>query len=40
VHQRGTISVDDIELTKDVQNFEAVPMETGMVFQQFNLFPY
>lgn len=39
-HQRGTIIVDGIELTKDVHNIEAVRMETGMVFQQFNLFPH
>lgn len=39
-HQEGQIIVDDIELTKDVRNIEAVRMETGMVFQQFNLFPH
>ena len=39
-HQRGTIVIDGIELTKDVHNIEAVRMETGMVFQQFNLFPH
>lgn len=39
-HQRGTIIVDGIELTHDVRNVEAVRMETGMVFQQFNLFPH
>jgi general L-amino acid transport system ATP-binding protein len=38
-HQRGTIIVDGIELGHDVRNVEAVRMETGMVFQQFNLFP-
>jgi general L-amino acid transport system ATP-binding protein len=32
--------IDGIELTKDVRNIEAVRMETGMVFQQFNLFPH
>ncbi|MCC7129936.1 MAG: amino acid ABC transporter ATP-binding protein [Anaerolineae bacterium UTCFX2] len=40
VHQRGTIIIDGIELTKDVNNIEKVRMETGMVFQQFNLFPH
>jgi len=40
VHQAGTIVVDGIELTKDVHNIEKVRMETGMVFQQFNLFPH
>jgi general L-amino acid transport system ATP-binding protein len=39
-HQRGTIKVDGIELTHDVRNIERVRMETGMVFQQFNLFPH
>jgi general L-amino acid transport system ATP-binding protein len=39
-HQRGTIIVDDIELSHDVRNIEQVRMETGMVFQQFNLFPH
>ncbi|MBA4379157.1 MAG: amino acid ABC transporter ATP-binding protein [Anaerolinea sp.] len=39
-HQRGTIFVDGIELTHDVRNIEKVRMETGMVFQQFNLFPH
>lgn len=39
-HQRGQIIIDGIELTHDVRNIEAVRMETGMVFQQFNLFPH
>ncbi len=39
-HQRGQIIVDGIELTNDLRNIEAVRMETGMVFQQFNLFPH
>jgi general L-amino acid transport system ATP-binding protein len=39
-HQRGRIEVDGIELTHDVRNIEAIRMETGMVFQQFNLFPH
>lgn len=39
-HQRGDIIVDGIELTHDVRNIEAIRMETGMVFQQFNLFPH
>ncbi len=39
-HQRGTIIVDDIELSHDVRNIERIRMETGMVFQQFNLFPH
>ena len=39
-HQRGTIVVDGIELGHDVRNIERIRMETGMVFQQFNLFPH
>lgn len=39
-HQHGSIVVDGIELSHDVRNIEAVRMETGMVFQQFNLFPH
>ena len=39
-HQKGRIIIDGIELNKDVQNIEAVRMEIGMVFQQFNLFPH
>jgi general L-amino acid transport system ATP-binding protein len=39
-HQRGTIQIGGVELTNDVRNIERVRMETGMVFQQFNLFPH
>jgi len=39
-HQRGTIIIDGIELNKDMRNVERIRMETGMVFQQFNLFPH
>ncbi len=39
-HQRGQMIVDGIELTHDVRNIEKVRTETGMVFQQFNLFPH
>jgi general L-amino acid transport system ATP-binding protein len=39
-HQKGDIIVDGIELTKDMHNIEKIRMETGMVFQQFNLFPH
>jgi general L-amino acid transport system ATP-binding protein len=39
-HQRGSIVVDGIELTSDTHNVEKIRMETGMVFQQFNLFPH
>jgi general L-amino acid transport system ATP-binding protein len=39
-HQQGDIYVDGIELSHDVRNIEKIRMETGMVFQQFNLFPH
>ncbi len=39
-HQRGQIIVDGIELSNDIRNIEAIRMEVGMVFQQFNLFPH
>ncbi len=39
-HQAGQIIVDGVELTNDMHNIEKVRMETGMVFQQFNLFPH
>ncbi len=39
-HQQGQIIVDGIELTHDVRDIEAIRKETGMVFQQFNLFPH
>ena len=39
-HDRGRILVDGIELSDDVRNIQEVRRETGMVFQQFNLFPH
>ena len=39
-HQQGQIIIDGIELSNDVRNIEKVRMETGMVFQSFNLFPH
>ncbi|HEX7975387.1 MAG TPA: amino acid ABC transporter ATP-binding protein [Anaerolineales bacterium] len=39
-HQKGQIIVDGTELTGNMRNIEKVRMETGMVFQQFNLFPH
>ncbi len=39
-HQEGQIIVDGVELTNDMRNIEQIRMETGMVFQQFNLFPH
>ncbi|HEX6141157.1 MAG TPA: amino acid ABC transporter ATP-binding protein [Geminicoccaceae bacterium] len=39
-HQKGHIIVDEIELTHDVKNIDAIRREVGMVFQHFNLFPH
>ena len=39
-HDGGRIVVDGIELSDDVRNIQEVRRETGMVFQQFNLFPH
>jgi len=39
-HDRGTIIVDGIELTDDIKAIQQIRTETGMVFQQFNLFPH
>ena len=39
-HQQGTIMVNGTELSHDVRNIEEIRKETGMVFQQFNLFPH
>jgi general L-amino acid transport system ATP-binding protein len=38
--QKGTISIDGIDLSHDLRNIEAIRREVGMVFQQFNLFPH
>ncbi len=39
-HDSGRLRVDGIELSDDVRNIQEVRRETGMVFQQFNLFPH
>ena len=39
-HQQGKILVDDIELTDNLKNIEAIRREVGMCFQHFNLFPH
>ncbi len=39
-HDRGQIVVDGVELTDDVRSIQEVRRETGMVFQQLNLFPH
>jgi len=40
VHDSGQIVVDGVELTDDIKVIHEVRKETGMVFQQFNLFPH
>ena len=39
-HQKGKITVDEIELNKKTKNITTIRSEVGMVFQQFNLFPH
>jgi general L-amino acid transport system ATP-binding protein len=40
IHQRGEIVVDGVTLTDNVKNIDTIRRDTGMVFQQFNLFPH
>ncbi|WP_299372030.1 amino acid ABC transporter ATP-binding protein [uncultured Kiloniella sp.] len=39
-HQQGDIIVDNIELTGNLKNIDAIRREVGMCFQHFNLFPH
>jgi len=39
-HDDGRIIVDGTELTMDIRNIQEIRRETGMVFQNFNLFPH
>jgi general L-amino acid transport system ATP-binding protein len=39
-HDRGTVTVDGIELNDNLRNIERIRAEVGMVFQHFNLFPH
>ncbi len=39
-HEEGEIIVDGVTLDEDAQRIAAVRRLTGMVFQQFNLFPH
>ena len=39
-HDSGRIIVDGVELTDDARTLAKTRAETGMVFQQFNLFPH
>lgn len=38
--QQGEIIVDGISMSENIDHIEAIRKETGMVFQQFNLFPH
>lgn len=38
--QKGTITVDGIELVNDVKKIKAIREDVAMVFQHFNLFPH
>ena len=39
-HDDGHILVDGTALTTDIRNIQEIRIETGMVFQNFNLFPH
>ena len=39
-HDSGRIVVDGMEITDDLRTLAQIRTETGMVFQQFNLFPH
>jgi general L-amino acid transport system ATP-binding protein len=39
-HDAGTITVDGVEMTGDERAAQRLRRPTGMVFQQFNLFPH
>jgi len=39
-HQRGSVRVEGVELTKDIRRIDQVRREVGMVFQSFNLFSH
>jgi general L-amino acid transport system ATP-binding protein len=39
-HQQGDIIVENVELTNDLKNIDAIRREVGMCFQHFNLFPH
>jgi general L-amino acid transport system ATP-binding protein len=38
--QKGSLTVDGIEMNEDVKNIDAIRRDVGMVFQHFNLFPH
>lgn len=38
--QKGDIEIDGVTLSHDIKAVEAIRKDTGMVFQQFNLFPH
>ncbi|WP_148305223.1 amino acid ABC transporter ATP-binding protein [Shouchella lehensis] len=38
--QQGSITIDGTSLSDDIKEMDKIRRETGMVFQQFNLFPH
>lgn len=38
--QQGTIRIDGTTLSNEIKDIDTIRRETGMVFQQFNLFPH
>ena len=39
-HQHGVISIDGVEVNRNMRNIATLRSEIGMVFQSFNLFPH
>ncbi|MFB9885461.1 amino acid ABC transporter ATP-binding protein [Balneatrix alpica] len=39
-HHQGDIIVNNVTLSNDLKNIEAIRRDVGMVFQHFNLFPH
>ena len=39
-HQKGTITVNGVELTDNLKHIDQIRSDVGMVFQHFNLFPH
>ena len=39
-HQHGAISIDGVEVSRNMRNIATLRSEIGMVFQSFNLFPH
>jgi general L-amino acid transport system ATP-binding protein len=39
-HQKGTITVNGVELSDNLKHIDKIRSDVGMVFQHFNLFPH